>query len=91
MALPVRQRAGEGGFRTVGPPVREQRFSRLPPHPHRRPPTVAPPLRDRRFADSPVEEAGFEPSVPREAPRIVVVSVLVRADFSACGNQAEVT
>ena len=31
IALPVRQRAGEGGFRTVGSPVREQRFSRLPP------------------------------------------------------------
>ena len=47
--------------------------------------------RDRKFADSLLEEAGFEPSVPREAPRILVVSVLVRPDFSACGNQAEVT
>jgi hypothetical protein len=25
----------------------------------------APPLRDRKFADSPLEEDGFEPSVPR--------------------------
>src|SRR5215813_13600296 len=35
---------------------------------------------------SPLEDAGFEQSVPREAPRIVVVSALVRADFSACGE-----
>ena len=42
-----------------------------------------------KFApDSPLEEAGFEPSVPREAPRILVVSVLVRADFPRAGNQA---
>ena len=32
--------------------------------------------------DSPLEEAGFEPSVPRRARGIVVVSVLVRANFS---------
>ena len=33
-------------------------------------------------ADSPLEGTGFEPSVPRKAPGVVVVSVLVRADFS---------
>jgi hypothetical protein len=46
-----------------------------------------------RFAlDSPLEGTGFEPSVPQEAPGILVVSVLVRADFfSRPGNQAEVT
>src|ERR1700758_973776 len=27
---------------------------------------LAPPLRNRRFADSPLEGAGFEPSVPRQ-------------------------
>ena len=43
-------------------------------------------------ADSALEGTGFEPSVPREAPGILVVSVLVRADFfSRPGNQAEVT
>jgi hypothetical protein len=31
--------------------------------------------------DSPLEGTGFEPSVPREAPGILVVSDLVRADF----------
>src|SRR6516225_5681735 len=31
-----------------------------------------------------LEGTGFEPSVPREAPGILVVSVVVRADFSAC-------
>jgi hypothetical protein len=34
--------------------------------------------------DSPLEEAGFEPSVPREAAGILVISVLVHADLSAC-------
>ena len=38
--------------------------------------------RNRRFVDSPLEGTGFEPSVPREAPGILVVSVLVPADFS---------
>ena len=40
--------------------------------------------RDGKFADSPLEEAGFEPSVPREAAGILVISVLVCAHFSAC-------
>jgi hypothetical protein len=45
-----------------------------------------------RFApDSLLEETGFEPSVPRKAPAVAVVSLLVRADFSVGGNQAEVT
>jgi hypothetical protein len=36
-----------------------------------------------RFArDSLLEGTGFEPPVPRKAPGVVVVSVLVRADFS---------
>src|SRR6516162_4659258 len=38
----------------------------------------------RARAEKMGEEAGFEPSVPREAPGIHVVSVVVRADFSAC-------
>jgi hypothetical protein len=38
--------------------------------------------RDRGFADSLLEGNGFEPSVPRKAPGVVVVSVLVRANFS---------
>jgi hypothetical protein len=33
-------------------------------------------------ADSLLEGTGFEPSVPRKALGVVVVSVLVRADFS---------
>jgi hypothetical protein len=36
-------------------------------------------------ADSSLEEAGFEPSVPRKAPAVVVLSVLVRAEFSDGG------
>jgi hypothetical protein len=42
-----------------------------------------------RFADSPLEEAGFEPSVPREAASILLISVLVRADFSACRESSK--
>jgi hypothetical protein len=45
----------------------------------------------RFAADSALEGTGFEPSVPREAPGILVVSVLVPADFSARWNQAEAT
>jgi hypothetical protein len=42
-----------------------------------------------RFApDSTLEGTGFEPSVPREAPGILLVSVLVRADSPRAGNQA---
>jgi hypothetical protein len=41
--------------------------------------------------DSPLEGKGFEPSVPRRAPGGVVVSLLVRADFSVGGAQAEAT
>ena len=40
-------------------------------------------------ADSPLEEAGFEPSVQREAAGILVISVLVRADFSACRESSK--
>ena len=39
--------------------------------------------------DSPVEGAGFEPSVPQEAARILVISVLVRADLSACRESSK--
>jgi hypothetical protein len=35
---------------------------------------------------SPLEESGFEPSVPRKAPGVVVVSVPVRAEFSVDGE-----
>jgi hypothetical protein len=49
----------------------------------------APPLRNQKFADSPLEGAGFEPSVPREAAGILVISVLVRADFSACRESSK--
>jgi uncharacterized protein (UPF0335 family) len=35
--------------------------------------------------DSPLEGTGSEPSVPRKAPDVVVVSVLGRADFSVRG------
>jgi hypothetical protein len=77
--LPVRQRAGEGGFRTVGPPVREKRFSRLPPSlsPAHSDPVAAltggemdqlveAPPKVRFAPDSPLEGRvqGFEPSVP---------------------------
>jgi len=34
--------------------------------------------------DPPLEGTGFEPPVPREAAGIRIISVLVRADFSAC-------
>jgi hypothetical protein len=39
--------------------------------------------------DSPLEETGFEPSVPRKAPAVVLVWVLVRADFSVSGESSE--
>src|SRR5215813_11659869 len=38
--------------------------------------------RDGQFADSPLEEAGFEPPVSLKAPGVLVVSVVVRAEFS---------
>src|SRR5437868_7115739 len=38
--------------------------------------------------DSPLEGSGFEPSVPRKAPVVVLVSVLVRADFSVSGESS---
>src|SRR5205814_5117942 len=45
--------------------------------------------RGKQFAaDSPLEGTGFEPSVPREAPGVLVASVLVRADLSACGESS---
>jgi len=36
-----------------------------------------PDRRNRKFADSSLEEAGFEPSVPRKTPAVVVISALV--------------
>jgi hypothetical protein len=39
--------------------------------------------------DSLLEEAGFEPSVPQNAPGLLVVSVLVRADLSIEGIKRE--
>ena len=48
-------------------------------------------MRDREFADSLLEGKGFEPSVPRKAPGGVVVSLVVRADFSGGGGEAEAT
>jgi hypothetical protein len=45
----------------------------------------------RRETDSPLEGAGFEPSVPRgKGPRLRV-SGLFRSDFSVGGNQPEAT
>ena len=46
--------------------------------------------RDGQFADSPLEGTGFEPSVPRKAPG-VLVSSLVAPTFPFAGNQAEAT
>jgi len=43
----------------------------------------------RSSPDSLVEHKGFEPSVPREAAGILVISVLVRADFSACRESSK--
>jgi hypothetical protein len=42
-----------------------------------------------RETDCLLEGTGFEPSVPREAPGILVISVLVRADFSACRESSK--
>ena len=39
--------------------------------------------------DSPLEGTGFEPSVPREAAGILVIPVLIRADFSACRESSK--
>ena len=44
---------------------------------------------DRFVVDSALEGTGFEPSVPREAAGILVISVLVRADFSACRESSK--
>ena len=52
---------------------------------------LTPSLRNRWFADSPLEGTGFEPSLPLKALGALVVSVLVRADFSVGGNQTEAT
>src|SRR5437762_2514632 len=42
-----------------------------------------------RFVDdSPLEGTGFEPSVPRKAPGVVLVSSLGRADFSFRGGSS---
>jgi hypothetical protein len=38
--------------------------------------------------DSALEGSGFEPTVPRKVPVVVLVSVLVRADFSASGESS---
>jgi hypothetical protein len=35
-----------------------------------------------------LEGSGFEPSVPRKVPVVVLVSVLVRADFSVSGESS---
>ena len=43
----------------------------------------------RFAADSLLERKGFEPSVPREAASILVISVLVRADFSECRESSK--
>ena len=43
--------------------------------------------RDHGFADSPLEEAGFEPSVPRKAPGVPAVPALVRAVFRLEGSR----
>jgi hypothetical protein len=44
---------------------------------------------DEEFVpDSPLEQAGFEPLVPWQAPRVFVVSVLVRADFLRMSRNA---
>ena len=43
----------------------------------------------RSSPDSPLEGTGFEPSVPREAASILLISVLVRADFSACRESSK--
>jgi hypothetical protein len=40
------------------------------------------------FADSLLEGTRFEPSVPRKAPAVVVLSVLVRAEFSVGGTSS---
>jgi hypothetical protein len=41
--------------------------------------------------DSPLEESGFEPSVPRKTLGVVVVSVPVHAEFSVGGESSRVT
>jgi hypothetical protein len=46
------------------------------------------PLMGRFVADSLLEGKGFEPSVPRRAPGVVVASLLVRADFSVGGGSS---
>src|SRR6266550_5797407 len=61
--------------------------TRMPPLAFRVPWPIEPSVWQARFAaDSPLERTGFEPSVPREAPGIPVVSALVRSGFSACGE-----
>jgi hypothetical protein len=51
-----------------------------------RPTTMDAPPKVRFALDSALEESGFEPSVPRKAPGVVVVSVPVRAEFSVDGE-----
>src|SRR5215831_9259691 len=41
-----------------------------------------PPPPDRKFADSSLEGTGFEPLVPLKAPGVLVVSFVVRVEFS---------
>ena len=43
---------------------------------------------DRVLRDSPLKGTGFEPSVHRKAPGVVLVSVLVRVDFSVSGESS---
>src|SRR5580692_2819994 len=53
--------------------------------------TMVPSPRRLPHTISPLEGTGFEPSVPRKAPRILAVSALVRSVFRSAGNQAEAT
>ena len=47
-----------------------------------------PRIEEVRFAaDSPLEESGFEPSVPRKAPGVPAVPALVRAVFRLEGSR----
>src|ERR1700730_12976405 len=54
----------------------------------RRATTAMPEISEFRFApDSPVEEGGFETSVPRKAPGVPAVPALVRAVFRLEGGR----
>jgi hypothetical protein len=76
--MPVREKGG-------GVPVRSPHVpSHVPSHPQNAAKVRGFSLIDSGFTaetDWLLEQAGFEPLVPRKAPRVFVVSVLVRADF----------